>query len=204
MTLNLGIAEFGGGGESRRLSFDLNDPDHDGKMYFQEIVGAFDQGDTLRKLINISGEVSGELSVYYKLPFSPRVDHEIAKVTLYEFSPKITEPDPVLGEVDSTGVLRVNAGARAGERKFHGEVTDGNEQFEIVAGATANSVKVIFQGVDRQYEQTFGPTAQNPADVTRVIIDGGGATTSSRQAASRCPSKFAAATAATRSRAAAT
>jgi Ca2+-binding RTX toxin-like protein len=177
VTVNLGIAEFGGGGGVKaKVNFDLNDPDKDGKMYFQEIVGAFSDSandshlNSLHRLISITGELSGELSVFAKTPIKT-FEKTLAKVTLLDFSftDQPNEPEPVLAEKDTEGVLRINMGARAGERLFRGHTIDGDEKFTIDApngDAVTVNLHVIENGTPKIYSKTF-------SGVTRIVADGG-------------------------------
>src|SRR5262249_49738468 len=129
-----------------------------------EVLGAFQGNDGgLHRLIDVSGELSGVLSVYAKVPFFGTYTRDIAKVTLLDFDLSSTtpEPDPVLGEVDAQGVLHLNAGPRAGLRLYR-DTADGDEQFTVTAGNQPGQVMVTFQG----YTQTFN-------GVTRIEADGG-------------------------------
>ncbi len=148
MSVNVGFLEFGGGGGLKAsVLFDLNDPDHDGRMYLPEIAGAFQHDDTPRRLVDISGGLSAELSVYARALF---VSHEetIAEAKLLDFSytPSNTEPNPVLGAVDERRRPASELGNAVGERLYRGETADGNERFTLSAGPTAGSVKVTFIG----------------------------------------------------------
>lgn len=164
-----GVGEFGvGGGVKAEVFIDLNDPDADGRVYFQEIVGAFHNTATLRRLVNISGELSGVLSAYVEVAFV-RHEFDLAEVKLLDFSvlPPGDEPTPVLGELDeATGELRLNMGARAGERLYHDETADGDEHFAITAGANAGDVVVTLYGEHGTWEQAF-------SGVNRIVADGG-------------------------------
>jgi Ca2+-binding RTX toxin-like protein len=164
-TVNLGFAEFGGGGGLKvRVAFDLNDPDKDGRMYFQEIVGAFSHDNAFHRLINVSGELSASLVVYAEVLFQ-RFEKKLAEVKLLDFSltGSDPEPDPVLGEKDAAGVLRLNMGPRAGLRLFGGDTADGDETFALLPGDNPGDVKIRFKGV----------TSPNFANVSKIVADGG-------------------------------
>src|SRR5262249_37421482 len=139
VAVDLGVAEFGGGGGLKaEVSFDFNDPDHDGRIYLQEIEGAFHHDNALQRLIDVHGQISVTLDGYAKLLFLT-YEKQLAETTLYSFSSEPTndEPTPVLGAQDAQGVLRLNMGSRAGERLYRGETTDGDEVFTITAGSNA-------------------------------------------------------------------
>ncbi len=180
VTVDLAIAEFGGGGGlNARLNFDLNDPNRDGRMHFQEIVAALDpdpatagdsNGNALQRLINMSGELSGELKVFAKTPLNT-FEKTLAKKTLIDFTltPTATEPEPILAEKDSQGILRINIGPRAGNRLHRGHTLDGDERVTINA-IDANNVQVTFHaienGVPKDYSKTF-------SGITKILADGG-------------------------------
>lgn len=182
VAVDLAVAEIGGGGGlNARLNFDLNDPNRDGRLHFQEIVAALDpdptntttadqNGNALQRLINMSGELSGELSVFAKTPLKT-FEKTLAKTTLIDFSLTTTavEPEPVLAERDGKGVLRINAGPRAGQRLHRGHTLDDDERFTITA-IDANQVRVTFHaienGLPKDYSSTF-------TGVTTILADGG-------------------------------
>lgn len=159
VTANLGVAEFGGGGGIKAaLKFDLNDPDGDGRMYFEEFAAAFESASALARLIDIRGELSGSLRVYVDSLLFSR-EKEIAQTTLYSFSlaeNAPAEPDPILGELDETGTLTLNMGPRAGLRLYHDTTADGNETIEVASGPGDDEIRVTFG----EFEQVFSGVQQ--------------------------------------------
>src|SRR5262249_28387770 len=150
-----------------QVNFDLNDPDKDGRMYFQEIVAAFDPKNgsdsfltSLHRLINVSGEITGQLKVYASLPFVPDITYTVPVPSIpCSFDAKQSEPDPVLADKpDAAGVLRINMGPRAGQRLFHGDTIDNDETF-VINAPNGNAVTVTYtaieNGVPVSYTQTF-------------------------------------------------
>ncbi len=100
--VSVAVAEMGvGGGLKATIGLDLNDPDSDGKVYWQEIVGQLEQG----SLVNVSGELTAFLRAYLTIDlglFSKTWEKNFAETELASFSynpaPGAT---PVLGEVDA-------------------------------------------------------------------------------------------------------
>jgi Ca2+-binding RTX toxin-like protein len=163
--VSVAVAEMGvGGGLMATIGLDLNDPDNDGRVYWQEIVGQLEQG----SLVNVSGELTAFLKAYLTIDlglFSKTWEKNFAKTELASFTynpaPSAT---PVLGEL-SDGELRLNIGARAGNRLI-GDTLDGDEHFEISAGSMPGQIVVTFFSSQGEVSQTFD-------NVTRIVADGG-------------------------------
>lgn len=165
--VNIAVAAAGvGGGIQGLLGLDLNDPDQDGKLYWQEVVGQFQQG----RLFDLSGELNAFLDAYVKVgigPFSKTWRREIAKAQLFEFRSGSDAPqEAVLGDVNH-GELRLNIGPRAGERIF-GDTADGDEHVRLRAGSQPHTVIVELLYPDGSVAATH-----ELEQVERIVVDGG-------------------------------
>ncbi len=166
--LNVGIAEAGvTGGLFVDIGFDLNDPDHDGKVRVSEIIA--NALEDIRCIFDIHGELYVELSAFLEIHllfFDLDFEWDFAKITLLTFD--LTCPQPVLADVDATsGLLTLHMGPRAGDR-VAGDTTDGNESFIVthVSGdpgtADGETVEVSFNGIKQNY-----------SGVKKISADGG-------------------------------
>ncbi len=155
-----------GGGLEASLVMDLRDPNEDGKLHLQELKGIFDQDQIFGRLFEIKGEVAGEFEAFVEVDLgliSARKEFEVTRKTLGSWTMAGPEEEniPVLGQVEN-GVLRLNAGPRAGERLFRNAVDEG-ENITINPGDAPGSVVVDFNG---EYQQEF-------TDVQRIVVDSG-------------------------------
>ncbi len=162
---SVAVAEMGvGGGLKASIGLDLNDPDHDGKVYWQEIVGQLSQG----SLVNVSGELKAFLRAYVTVDlglFTKTWEKVFAETELASFTyDPAPDATPELGEVNN-GELRLNMGARAGNRLV-GDTTDGDEHFQITPGSATGQVVVTFFSPQGQVSKTYN-------NVTRIVGDVG-------------------------------
>ncbi|MBM3881910.1 MAG: LEPR-XLL domain-containing protein, partial [Verrucomicrobia bacterium] len=174
--LNLGIAEAGvTGGVFLEVDFNLNDPDHDGKVRISELIANALQD--LRCIFDIHGELYVELTAYltiHLLIVDLEFEWDFARITILEFD--ITCPQPRLADyvdnagnelesADSNGILRLNMGPYADEREV-GDVSDGSETYTVthISGdaSAGEKVEVSFNGIKQTYE-----------GVKKILADGG-------------------------------
>ncbi|HEY7116284.1 MAG TPA: hypothetical protein VH475_06850, partial [Tepidisphaeraceae bacterium] len=161
--LNLGIASAGvGGGIFADIGFDLDDPNNDGKMRFNEMFQQLQRGPMC--LFDVHGELTAGLKAYISFLFSKKT-FTIATVKLLDFNYSCpadpAEPDPILATATGGGVLRLNIGPNAAARQF-GDHADGDEVYTISPGSTPDAISI----------QAFGFT-QEYTGVTRIVGDGG-------------------------------
>jgi Ca2+-binding RTX toxin-like protein len=153
--VNVVVASAGvGGGMFAKIEGNLNDPDADGKLYFDELVDELPFC-----FIDIEGALKVGITAFLKVgigPLSYTKHFDIATATLVSFN-YTCEPDPVLASVEG-GVLQLNMGSRAGNR-LPGNVDDpadkdGDEIFKIThKSGSAGSETVIVEafGFKQEY-----------------------------------------------------
>lgn len=165
--LSVGPIELGvTGGVFVIIEFNLNDPDHDGKVRVSEIIANAKQD--VRCIFDIHGELYVELAAYLKINlvfFSLDFEWTFARITILTFD--INCPQPVLADVDGhgplvpvtladPGLLTLHMGEHAADRVV-GDTADGSETFTIkhLSGAGTNadpeSVEVSFNGIKQTY-----------------------------------------------------
>ncbi len=165
--LSIGPIELGvTGGVFVVIEFNLNDPDHDGKVRVSEIIANAKQD--IRCIFDIHGELYVELAAYLKINllfFSLDFEWTFARITILTFD--INCPQPVLADVDGhgplvpvgladPGLLTLHMGERAADR-IVGDTADGSETFIVkhLSGAGTNAdpetVEVSFNGIKQTY-----------------------------------------------------
>jgi Ca2+-binding RTX toxin-like protein len=162
------IVRAGASGALRAtINFNLNDPDNDGKVRWDELARNLDLGPIY--IFDTSGRIDFELRAW----FWAGVDLGFfGKVTIAEASwgqtiniLNYTLPRPNnsirLATLESNGTLNLNIGARAGLRG-NGNTSDGDESFRLLAGGTADSVVVDAFGLRQTY-----------SGVKRIVGDAG-------------------------------
>ncbi len=179
LTLSAGLEIAGGinaavvkagikGGIDAVIGLDLDDPNADGRVRFDELEANF-----LRSSLAIF-DAHGKIDVFVgpflkfgiTLPFVGfKTLHEVDlpefRETLVSFDFDASEVNqPVLGALNQ-GELTLNIGPRAGDRQ-HGNTEDGDERFNVLAGALANQVIVEAFGRRQQFD-----------GVTKIIAGGG-------------------------------
>ena len=167
--VNLAVVKAGiKGGIEAIIGLNLDDPNADGRVRFDELQANF-----LRSALAVF-DAHGQLDVFVGpfLKFGITIPlvgfktlHEVDlpefRQTLVSFEFDASEVNqPVLGVINQ-GELTLNMGPRASQRQ-HGNTTDGDESFSILAGALPDQVIV----------QAFGRQTQFDG-VTKIIADGG-------------------------------
>ncbi len=172
------------GGIFAEVNFDLEDPNNDGKVRFDELATRFALGPEC--VFETSGGVDARLlanvwvGLRINLLFSTITitvfedSTTLASVNLVNFNVHCDPSPPILANgtpfltsdqvVDANGDLNLNMGARAGNR-VHGDLLDGDESFSVnhVSGAAGNeTVDVSAFGVTQRY-----------SGVSRILADGG-------------------------------
>ncbi len=141
--LNAGIFSIGGGGALvATFTADLHDPNQDGRLYLQELVGGFDSGG-LTGLFDLSGNVTAELKVYAKALFVT-YERTLADFELFSFS-DTPDPVPALGTVTG-GTLTLNLNDGADDTIV---VTQGQQPGDVVVTSYSGGTTVSesFTGV---------------------------------------------------------
>ncbi len=186
--LGVGPFEAGlGGGIRARMGVDLADIEKpkltkdelgfvtgqtwqsDGKIRLSEIITMFNYDPAndgvaggLKNLANVDAKVDFVANAFVdiNLLFTQKriVDVELFKMTLLELSYDAPKVQPHLGKVEN-GVLYVNSGSRAGQRKY-GDTSDNNETF-------------TFHGQENTVSVQFGDYYQTFTGVSKVVADGG-------------------------------
>ncbi|MFO1501734.1 MAG: Calx-beta domain-containing protein [Verrucomicrobiota bacterium] len=159
-SIDLLAAEAGvEGGIALTVDFDLNDPNHDGKVRVSEIIA--NAQDDLRCIFDIHGEISAFLKAFLSvdiLILSVDKEWDFGHFTLFEFN--VTCPTPVLASEQSNGDLLLHIGEdadlRAGTTHFP-ETADDAETFVIshVSGAPSEADGEIVNVSWNGYTQTF-------------------------------------------------
>jgi len=146
------------GGIYAEIEFDLYDPDEDGKVRVSEIIGSVINEYRFGKpmlsplaMFDISGEVYARLFAFFEIDlffFSIRKEFNILPpITILSFDFPFTRA-PYLATELPGGVLQVNAGEFAGERKNVND-QDGAEYF--VVKASPGAVTVTALGFSQKY-----------------------------------------------------
>ena len=152
---NIVVASAGvGGGMFAKVEGNLNDPDHDGKLYFDEFVDELPFC-----FIDISGALTVGLTAFVKIGFGPlsyTKHFDLATKTLVDFNYSCN-PDPKLAEVVN-GVLELNMGSRADKRGVTDPddpaSKDGDEIFTVThksGSAGSETVTVSAFGFSQDY-----------------------------------------------------
>ncbi|MEM9643378.1 MAG: hypothetical protein AAF989_00180 [Planctomycetota bacterium] len=165
-SLNLFLVSAGvEGGIGAQLTLDLNDPNLDGKVRFDEVFQNLQLGNApgLGPLwvFDASGQLDAFLRAYVSA-FGVRASTTIGPFVIVDYDfPRPEASQAVLGHVESDGQLVVHTGPRSGLR-VEGDLTDGDD--------------VVFISTDQDTGETiltgFG-TDQRFVGVRSVLIDTG-------------------------------
>ncbi|RUT03993.1 hypothetical protein DSM106972_049070 [Dulcicalothrix desertica PCC 7102] len=174
--LNVKVVSAGvGGGIYGNVDFNLNDPNKDGKVYFDE-VKALIQHDPLC-LFDASGKVTAGLNAYFTIgvrPFQIRKRYDSPRRTLAEFNSKCddihnggnggTQNVPILATDIGSGALRLNMGLNAAARVY-GNIIDDAEIFTIEhKSGSIGSEKVLIAAFDTSKEYNVA---------SKIVANGG-------------------------------
>jgi Ca2+-binding RTX toxin-like protein len=150
--LNLGVAKGGvAGGVFADIYFNLFDPDHDGKVRIEELIGnvvtEFEYGDfpALAPLavFDVTGKIYAKLFAYIEVDLLlvswEWSDDITPEITILDFEIPFTRPPQLASEVGD-GTLQLNMGEMA-EMRLNGNVSDSAETFEV-RSAGAGKIEV--------------------------------------------------------------
>jgi Ca2+-binding RTX toxin-like protein len=173
--LNIVVAKVGvGGGVYATVDFNLNDPDGDGKVRIEEILGNIKNGFEqlgiplgLICVFDVSGRVEARLFAFIEALFGlwKKTWYFGPSLPLIEFSFSCPKP-PILATETSDGELRLNMGEFAKDR-LYGDITDGNEEFHVKK-KSGNTVLVWAPGLG-----VSEGNAQEYSGVNKIIADSG-------------------------------
>ena len=131
--LNIGVASAGvEGGIDINVFFDLNDPNNDGRVRLDELLGniLINSFNPLA-IFDISGKIDFFLRAYIEaLGGLWSAEYEIARGTIFEFAGPEFNRFPITAAKSGDGTLLLNMGPNAGAR-LHGDVNDNSENFII-------------------------------------------------------------------------
>ena len=168
--IDIVIASAGvGGGLSATVDANLNDPNNDGKVYFDELIANFPDC-----IFDFSGEFKAGLSARLTVgvwPLKKTWKFDIASITLLDFNFSCDHPSapPVLGTMIDSDTLRLNMGPNAGDRgSGYGSGND-DEKFQVSQKYDTNNVPIAGTVIVKwkQYTQEFSGVAD-------IFADGGG------------------------------
>ncbi len=191
--LNLAIAKAGvAGGIGAEINFNLFDPNADGKVRIEELIGNFEN--QLRApndadkflaplaIFDVTGEIFAELFAFLKIDlffFSLDKKFDITpRVTLLDFEIDFFRPPKLATELDN-GDLILNLGEFS-ESRLLGDLSDGDETFEI-KGVDGDTIAIRAQGlgsdalVFQEYDVTGKVIVKGGAGVDTITIVPGGA-----------------------------
>ncbi len=167
--LNLGVARAGvAGGIFAEIDFDLFDPNHDGKVRISELAMNFlnqlkapntaDRFLAPLAIFDVHGEITAKLFAFLKIDlFFFKVDKEFditPPITLLSFDIDFFRPPVLATELDN-GDLILNMGRFAKDRML-GDVTDGNEHFEVQTVSPGHvQVRAFGLGSDAEVWQDY-------------------------------------------------
>ncbi|MGC9450585.1 MAG: hypothetical protein ACP5I4_03990 [Oceanipulchritudo sp.] len=145
--LNLGIASAGAeGGLVLTTNFDLFDPDRDGKVRIDELVGnflyEFKYGDPYKApiaIFDVFGDVSAVLRLFVESAFFKFTFNITPPITLFEFSIDF-EREPFLATERGDGTVLLNIGPNAAQR-LNGDTRDLDERI-YVKSVDSGTIKV--------------------------------------------------------------
>ena len=128
--LNLGVASAGAeGGIILTVNFDLYDPDHDGRVRVDELLGNFlyelNYGSPALAplaIFDVFGDVSAQLRAFIEVLFFKKTFDITPPITLVEFTVPF-EREPFLATERKDGSLLLNLGPSAGQR-LNGDTRD--------------------------------------------------------------------------------
>jgi hypothetical protein len=165
--LSLGVATVGvEGGITANIFFNLNDPDHDGKVRFEELASNIlaNGGDPLA-MFDISGDIEFFLRAYIQVLFF-EASFEFVRLKLFSFEIPFNRPGVLASQSGDT--LTLNIGPNAAGR-MQGDTTDGNE--EIHAETLGDGTVAVWSD---QFFVTKAIAETNPfTGVHKIIVDGG-------------------------------
>lgn len=192
--LNLGIAKGGaGGGVFADIFFDLYDPNDDGRVRIEEILGSIENqiqfADGAAKalaplaIFDVTGEIYAKLFAYLTLgvgPFSVDYDFDITPpITILDFEIPFERPPQLLTEVDG-GAVQLNFGELA-EFRGEGDLSDSDDNIVVSGGGRSLTVNGVTYSLDQDLEEIviLGGAGNDRIDVRGVSsnvvfdIDGG-------------------------------
>jgi Ca2+-binding RTX toxin-like protein len=163
--LNALVASAGvTGGIFSNVGFNLHDiPDPltgrtDGKVHLDELERDLRNGPVC--IFDSDGSLRASLSAFIKFLFFKKT-FDIASIELFKFHSECPDMTPILASEDASGVLTLNMGPLAGQRRF-GDTMDGNEFFTILPGIDDSSVIVDSLGIQQRFD-----------NVRRIVGHGG-------------------------------
>ncbi len=166
--LNAGVASGGvRGGITGEATFNLDDPDDDGKVRITELWGNMRQGP--QYIFDVGVQVDAYISWYVKIgwgKFSKTFDGTLAEVTLLDWSWE-AESEPVLAVEGKPDEIVLNMGEFAKDR-LHGDKSSDGETFTLSAG----SLIVSYDGVTQEIDYSPGDTVlveAGPGDDTLIV-----------------------------------
>ncbi|BAQ67006.1 PD40 domain-containing protein [Geminocystis sp. NIES-3709] len=171
--LNLGVASAGGGGGIYGdFKFDLNDPDADGKVRFNELASLLSNP---QDLFEAKGQITAGFFAYASVGvgyLKTTKRFNLPEFTLAEFNWGKQIPPGLALATLSSGTLYLNVGIRASSR-IVGDTTDIAEVFSLKHEAgTATSETIVISGF--QFNQTYTNVQQIRADAAekddRIIL----------------------------------
>ncbi|MEL6104936.1 MAG: PKD domain-containing protein, partial [Planctomycetota bacterium] len=147
------------------LLLDLNDPDLDGKVRFDEVQQNLQLGNApgLGPLwvFDASGQLDAFLTAYAKA-FGVRVQATLGPKVLIDFDfPRPQPASPTLGRIEADGRLVVHVGPES-EQRIEGDLSDGDDVIFVSTNEDNGSTVITGFGTDQEFE-----------GVTSVFIDAG-------------------------------
>jgi hypothetical protein len=182
--LNLGVARAGvGGGITAEVDFNLNDPNGDGKVRIEELIGNFENQlnapTDAEKLLaplavfDVTGRIYAELFAFLKINLLFfKVDKEFPitpELVLVDFDIDFFRPPKLATELDN-GDLILNIGDFS-ENRLRERLDDFAEHI-IIAGDGANSVKVKWGNSDLGSDATEWQSYDVGAGGKIIVIGG--------------------------------
>lgn len=158
----ISVDVYAGGGIRAVLGFNLNDPDRDGLIRWNELASNFALG--ANYIFDINGRVDFVLTAHasirawieinyligsYRKSWTVFNKHYEYAVPLLNYDMPRPDNTPVLAQVEG-GLLRLNVGDRAALRR-NGDRSNPDESVQLLAGTTPDSVIVAAFGM----RQTF-------------------------------------------------
>ncbi|HCU70037.1 MAG TPA: hypothetical protein DGF30_12660 [Desulfomicrobium sp.] len=158
--LNLGIASAGvEGGLILTVNFDLYDPDRDGKVRVDEMLGAFlyeartgNPALAPVAIFDVYGDISAQLRAYIKALMFEYTFDITPKIVLFEFSIPF-DREPILATERGDGALLLNIGANSGSR-LNGDTDDFGEEIRV-RSIGGGEVEVWGLGVPQSAAQVY-------------------------------------------------
>ncbi|MEP5567020.1 MAG: LEPR-XLL domain-containing protein, partial [Halioglobus sp.] len=196
--LNLGIAKGGaGGGVYADIFFNLYDPNDDGRVRIEELLGSIENQIQFSSgaakalaplaIFDVTGEIYAKLFAYLTLgigPFSVDYDFDITPpITILDFEIPFERPPQLLSEVDG-GAVQLNFGELA-EFRGEGDLSDSDDVIKVRQVGTslfveANEMPEIeYRNLDIQKIVILSGAGNDTIDVSAVSagvifdIDGG-------------------------------